>query len=100
MKQQGLKLKLQKCQFLKEETKYLRFAINKIGVKPDLDKVNVIMSMPESKSVKELRRFIRDMGYYRGFITGFSRIAIPLINLIKSTPDFDGRRTVSHSLTL
>lgn len=97
MKQQGLKLNLQKCQFLKEETKYLGFVINKRGVKPDLDKVKVIRSMPESKSVRKVRRFIREWDIIGDL---FSRIAIPLINLIKSTPDFDGRGTVSDSLTL
>lgn len=35
-------MNLQKCQFLKDETRYLGFIINKNGVKPDIGKVEVI----------------------------------------------------------
>ena len=38
LKRHGLKLKLSKCQFLREETKYLGFVINKDGIKTDVDK--------------------------------------------------------------
>ena len=37
-----LKLKQSKCQFLREETKYLGFVINKDGIKTDVDKIEVI----------------------------------------------------------
>ena len=46
LKNHGLKLKLPKCQFMKDETKYLGFVINKNGIKPDTDKIEVIRSMP------------------------------------------------------
>ena len=42
LREHNLKIKLPKCQFMKEETKYLRFIINKRGIKPDLDKVEGI----------------------------------------------------------
>lgn len=67
MKYPGLKLKLQKCKFLKEERKYLGFVINKKGTKLDLEKVEVIRFILEPKSVKEVRGFIGDMGYYGDF---------------------------------
>lgn len=35
----GLKLKLQKCQFLKDERKYLVFVINRNGLKSYMDKL-------------------------------------------------------------
>ena len=46
LKEYGLKLKLPKCQFLKEENKYFRLQINKEGIKPDLDKEEVMRAMP------------------------------------------------------
>lgn len=49
LRRQGLMLKLSKRQFLKEETKYLGFVTNGDGLKPDLDKVEVIRGMPEPK---------------------------------------------------
>ena len=39
LKRHGLKLKLSKCQFLREETKYLGSVINKDGIKTNVDKV-------------------------------------------------------------
>lgn len=46
--------KLSKCQFLRCETKYLSFIISRKGIKPDLDKVEVIGEMFEPKIVKQM----------------------------------------------
>lgn len=40
-----LKLKLPKCKFLKEETKYLGFIISENGLKPDIDEADVITTL-------------------------------------------------------
>ena len=60
LKQQGLKLKLQKYQFLKKGAGYIGFLINKKGVKPDMDMMEVIGFMLEFRLVKG---FIGVMGY-------------------------------------
>ena len=44
LRKHGLKLKLPRCQFMKDKTKYLGFVISKTGIKPD--KVEVIRAMP------------------------------------------------------
>ena len=88
LRKHNLKIKLTKCQFMKEETKYLGFIINKKGIKPDLDKVEVIRAMPEPKSVREVRGFIGAIVYYRRFIPAFSRLAEPLIALTKKYARF------------
>ena len=62
LKKHGLKLKLSKYQFLKEETKYLGFVINKDGIKTDVDKVAVIRAMPAPKAVRGIRGFIEAIG--------------------------------------
>ena len=43
---------------MKDDTKYLGFVINKTGIKPDLDKVEVIRAMPEPKTVRQVHGFI------------------------------------------
>ena len=73
LRKHGLKIKLPKCQFVKDKTKYLGFVKSKTGIKPDLDKVEVISPIPELKTVRELRGFIGAMGYYRHFFSAFSR---------------------------
>ena len=88
MRKHGIKIKLRKCQFMMAETKYLGFVINKKGIKPDDDKVELIRWMPESKTVRQVRGFIEAIGYYRRFISAFSRIATPLIALTKKDTRF------------
>ena len=98
LRRHGLKIKLAKCQFLMAETKYLGFVINKQGIKPDDDKVKVIRSMPEPKTVRQVRGFIGAIGYYRRFIPAFSRIATPLIALTKKMLVSSGQMIVRFHL--
>ena len=83
LREHNLKLKLSKCQSLREETNYIRFIINKDGIKLDLDKVEVIRAMPEPKNFREIRGFIGTIGYYRRFIPAFSRLMGPSIALTR-----------------
>lgn len=85
----NLKLKLSKCFFFQSETKYLGFVINDKGIKPDPDKVQVIRSMQEPSSTRQVRGFIGLCSYYRRFIPNFSEIAKPLINLTKKYSKFE-----------
>lgn len=59
-----MKLKLQKCEFRTNERKCLGFIINKNGVKPDIDKVELLISMPESRTVRAVRGFMGTIGYH------------------------------------
>ena len=88
LRKHGLKIKLPKCQFMMAEIKYLGFVINKKGIKPDDDKVEVIRSVPEPKTVRRVRGFIGAIGYYQRFIPAFSRIATPLIALTEKGARF------------
>ena len=88
IRQHGLKLKLKKCTFFKEETDYLGFVISKDGIKPDSKKVEAIRDLPEPKSFREIRGFIGMCSYYRRFVPNFSKIAEPLIDLTKKCARF------------
>ena len=72
--------------------------VNKKGIKPDDDKVEVIRSMPEPKTVRQVRGFIGAIGYHRRFIPAFSRIATLLENLQRKVPALSGRMTASDHL--
>lgn len=39
--------------------KYLGFVINGDGIKPNMDKVEAIRAMPEPKTVRQVRNFIK-----------------------------------------
>ena len=49
------------------ETKYPGFVITKKIIKPDDNKVEVIGSLQEPKTVRQVRGFIGAIGYYRRF---------------------------------
>ena len=88
LEQHNLKLKLIKCQFMREEIKYLGLVIGKEGIKPDLDKVEAIWSLTAPTTVREVRSFMGMCSYYCRFIPKFSQIAEPIIALTKKHAPF------------
>ena len=55
----------------------------------DLKKVEVVMSWERSKSVFEIRSFLRLVGYYRRFIEDFSWLATPMTRLTRKGVKFE-----------
>ena len=53
----GLKLKRSKCKFFQTELKYLGH-INSKGIRPDPEKIRVIVDLAPPESVKEIRSFV------------------------------------------
>jgi len=80
--QVGLKLRLEKCQFLRREVTYLGHTISAEGVSCEQGKVDVVRNWPVPTTTTDLRSFLGFAGYYRRFIKGFSRIAGPLYDLV------------------
>ena len=85
----GLKLRMIKCEFMKNEIKYLGYVVGSPGIKVDPDKVKVIQEMNPPRDVRGVRAFIGCVSYYRRFCPKFSEIATPLINLTKKHARFE-----------
>jgi len=58
-------------------------------ISPDPSKLTAIKEFPTPKKVKDIQSFISLAGYYRKFITDFSKIAKPLTKLTKKTEKFE-----------
>lgn len=84
----GLTLSKEKCQFCKTELKFLGYVINRSGLNVDPDKVSAIVTLPVPISVKEVRRVVGMMSWYRKFIPNFSSILSPLTELTKKRKKF------------
>nr|GFB92651.1 putative reverse transcriptase domain-containing protein [Tanacetum cinerariifolium] len=54
----------------------------------DLAKVKAITKWPRLKTVTKIRSFLGLAGYYRIFVEGFSRLALPLTKLIRKGEKF------------
>lgn len=79
----GLRIKLKKCEFAKQETEYLGYIIGNGKVKPSLLKTRAIQDYPTPTNSKHLQQFLGLAGYYRKFVKGFAEITNPLRNLLK-----------------
>ena len=84
----GIKLKIEKCQFFKEEVIFLGHKVTRQGLQPCIDKVSALREFPTPKNVKEVASFLGLAGYYRKFIKGFGEIARPLNGLKKGGGEF------------
>jgi hypothetical protein len=80
----SLWLKLEKCEFLKAEVKYLGLLIFCNRIQMDPTKVKAVTEWLAPKTITELQRFIGFSKFYRRFINQSSRVACPLHNLTQA----------------
>ena len=81
----GLKLRMDKCKFLRQQVNYLGHTISPEGVSCEEGKVETVTEWPTPTNVKDLRSFLGFASYYRRFIKDFARIAGPLHDLVTMT---------------
>ena len=72
---------------------FLGHVISNKGIEVDKAKVEFIAKLPLPTSVKAVRQFLGNAGYYRRFIKDFSKIEKPLYKLLEKMLDFLGMRT-------
>ena len=63
----GLKIKLSKCFFFKEQIHYLGQLVIGMSILPLVDKVEVLMKLIPPTNIKEVRHFLDLTGYYHKF---------------------------------
>ena len=78
-----LKLNKKKCKIRVTEVSYIGHMFTDEGVKPDKEKVQAILMMPEPSTKQELQRFIGMIQYLAKFIPDLSEKAAPLRSLLK-----------------
>ena len=83
LRKNGLKLKVEKCQFCPKELDFLGITLCKEGVKVKVDKCEAIVNTKIPRTKRHVRSFLGAVGYYRRYIKDFAKIAKPLHRLTK-----------------
>ena len=84
MREAGLQLDVNKCEFEVKTTKYLGFIIEvRKSITMDPAKIEAIIKWEAPKTVKKVQGFLGFANFYRKFIKDFSQLVMPLTNLVK-----------------
>ncbi|RDY12052.1 hypothetical protein CR513_03203, partial [Mucuna pruriens] len=83
-----LVLNFEKCHFMVAEGIVLGHLVSSRGIEVDKAKIDIITSLPNPASVREVRSFLGHVGFYRHFIKNFSKIALPLSKLLQKDVEF------------
>lgn len=78
-----------KCEFFMKEVSFLGHVINADGIHVQQHKVQSVASWPVPTTWKEVKAFLGLTGYYRKFVAGYSRVALPLTELTKNSQRFE-----------
>lgn len=85
----GLPCKSKKCKIAYDQVIFIGHLIGHGTIAPDPDKIRAVQDFPTPKNVTEVRSFLGLANYYRRFIPGFARIALPLYELTKKHQIFE-----------
>ena len=88
LKQAGLLLKPEKCQWHTDELEFLGYILQKGSVSMSPRKVEAVTAWPIPTCVKEVMAFLGFANFYRRFIQGYSKITSVLSDLTKKEKPF------------
>ncbi|KAJ4820047.1 polyprotein [Rhynchospora pubera] len=89
LREHELYAKFSKCEFWLKQISFLGHGISKDGLAVDPQKVAAITEWKPPTTVTEIRSFLGLAGYYRRFVNGFSKIALPLTQLLQKGVKFE-----------
>lgn len=82
---------LRKCVFATDSVEFLGFIVGPQGITMDPARVATVREWPLPQSVREVQVFLGFANFYRRFIEGYSRVAGPITNLLKTAGLEKGR---------
>ena len=82
LQEAGLKVNAPKLEFCAVEAEYLGYILTRTGINPQPKKVQTILAITQPKQVKDLRRFLGMVQYYRDLSARCSDMLAPLTSLV------------------
>jgi len=89
LKKEKLYAKFSKCEFWLGEVQFLGHVVNRKGIHVDPAKIEAVKTWVAPKTPTEVRSFLGLAGYYRRFISNFSKIAKPLTILTQKNRPYE-----------
>lgn len=99
LNQSNLQINLKKCPFAVDTVEYLGYTLTKAGFKPQLNKVSAILQLQPPRTVKQVRKLLGCVNFYKDFIKHRSTILQPIVNLTKKPQHSNGRRLTTKPST-
>ena len=87
IKEAGLRINPEKCQFLTERTKFLGYIVSKNGIETDQTKIDAIKKFQNPSCIKHLRSFLGLTNYYRKFLKDYAKYSKVLEGLCGKNKD-------------
>ena len=81
LQDRGLKVRLDKCQFLKQSVEYLGHKIDASRLHPTTAKIKAVVDAPTPKNLSELKSYLGLLKYYGRFLPNLSSMIQPLNQL-------------------
>ena len=83
LEENNLYVKPEKCVWKVRKIGFLGVIIGSNGIEMEKEKIDEVLSWPEPKNVKDVRKFLGLANYYRRFIKDFAQIARPMNMLMR-----------------
>ena len=84
LKERGITVNVDKCEFKKKELDFFGFKINKYGVQPTESHIEAILKIQVPKDVKSLRSFLGATNFLAKFVARYADMTEPLRKLLKT----------------
>ena len=83
LEENDLYIKPEKCVWKVQKIRFLGVVIGPDGIEIEKEKMDEVLSWPEPKNVKDIRKFLGLTNYYRRFIKNFAQVVRPMNVLMK-----------------
>ena len=88
LREAGFKMRAEKCDFMRTETKYLGRIVSAEGIRPDPEAVTKIQEWLPPRNREELQSFLGFANYYRDFVPFHAAKVQPMQELLKKNQHF------------
>ena len=91
LEENNLYVKLEKYMQKVKKVKFLEVVIEPNRIEMEKEKIDRVLSQPEPKNMKDIRKFLDFTNYYRKFIKDFAQVARPINMLMRKNVKWQWR---------